>query len=291
MNILKDFDAAIAGTEDTPRGYCVGQHNYDNYMSNNAWAEYLARMSAEHRSQYGDGSGGELREKDGRPPKMAAFASSSRMIYLLSRDISGFAFEKQLPTVIGGIANMDGYQESDNQYTFVESKCREPYSHKSPQTIKLNYRPLYAYLQDKAPELFSCTMEDGSDTRDMRVIFFCRGKEVVHFDIKQMLCHLLGVANNMLAGGNCDTPVRFLYLLYNPTDLVLPQKSRERILRIYRDTCATAEDYDFKRIFGYVVDFLMQKKKYAVSQESVTKLKKGFCFALCDQNSYRSYFG
>lgn len=290
MRLLKDFDIAIANAENTSKGYCIGDRIYDSYISNDAWAEYLAGMSAEHRSQYGDGSGGELKEKDGRPPKMAAFASSSRMTYLLSKDIPGFVFEKQLPTVIGGIANLDGYWESDGQNVFAEAKCREPYSHKSPQTIKRNYKPLYAYLQEKMPEIFTCKMEDIPDTRAMKVSFFCKGKEVVYFDIKQMLCHLLGVANKMLTGRNCDTPVQFLYLLYNPSELNLPQGSREEILRIYQATCAAAENYDFKRIFGYVVDFLMQKKEYAVTREDVAKMKNNFRFALCDQNGYRKFF-
>lgn len=290
MNILKDFDTAIANVEDTSKGYRIGEQIYNSYMSNDAWAEYLAGMSAEYRRQYENGSGGELKEKDGRPPKMAAFASSSRMTYLLSKDIPGFVFEKQLPTVIGGIANLDGYREADGLYVFVEAKCCEPYSHKSPQTIKQNYKPFYTYLQEKMPEIFSCAMVDIPNTREMRVAFFCNGKEVVYFDIKQMLCHLLGVANKMLTGGNCDTPIQFLYLLYNPSELNLPQGSREEILQIYQDTCAAADGYDFKRIFGYVVDFLAQKKEYAVIEEDIAKLKNGFCFALCDQNSYRRFF-
>ena len=290
MNILKDFDIAIANAENTSKGYCIGDRIYDSYISNDAWAAYLSEMSVEHRSQYDDGSGSELEEKNGRPPKMAAFASSSRMTYLLSKDIPGFVFEKQLPTVIGGIANLDGYRKTDGLYVFVEAKCREPYSHKSPQTIKQNYIPLYTYLQEKMPEIFTCTMEDIPDTRDMKVAFFCKGKEVVYFDIKQMLCHLLGVANKMLSEGICKTPIHFLYLLYNPTKLHLPQGSREEILQIYRDTCAAADGYDFKRIFGYVVDFLMQKEECAVAEEDVTKLKNGFCFALCDQNDYRRLF-
>ena len=94
----------------------------------------------------------------------------------------------------------------------------------------------------------------------------------------------------MLTEGICDAPIQFLYLLYNPTELDLPPDSREEILRIYQATCAAAESYDFKQIFGYVVDFLMQKKEYAVTQENIAKLKNNFCFGLCDQNSYRSYF-
>ena len=290
MNILKDFDKAIANAEDTPKGYCVGERSYGCYMSNDAWVDFLAGMSAEHRSQYGDGSGGELKEKNGCPPKMAAFASSSRMTYLLSRDIPDFVFEKQLSTVIGGTANLDGYWEGNGRYIFVEAKCREPYSHKSPQIIKQNYKPLYTYLQDKMPEVFSCTMEDIPDTRDMRVVFYCCGKEVVYFDIKQMLCHLLGVANRMLTDKICDTPIQFLYLLYNPTELVLSDKSKKEILRIYHATCEAATNYDFKQIFGCVVDFLMEEQKYLISKADADKLKNNFQFALCDQNNYQSYF-
>lgn len=290
MKILKDFDAAIANAENTPKGYCVGGRSYDSYMSNDAWADYLDGMSAEHRSQYGDGSGGELKGKNGRPPKMAAFASSSRMTYLLSKDIPGFVFEKQLSTVIGGVANLDGYQENSEQYTFVEAKCREPYSHKSPQTIKQNYKPLYTYLQDKMPEVFSSTMEDIPDSRDMRVTFYCCSKEVVYFDIKQMLCHLLGIANKMLSETACNTPVQFLYLLYNPTKLDFSQESRREILRIYQETCAAAESYDFANVFGHVVDFLMWEKEYSVTEEDVATLKNSFRFALCDQNSYKDFF-
>lgn len=290
MNLLKNFDIAIAILEDIPKGYRIGGRSFDSYMSNDAWRTYLAGMSPEHRSQYSDGSGSELEPKNNRPPKMAAFASSSRMTYLLSKDIPGFVFEKQLPTVIGGIANLDGYREADGQYVFVEAKCREPYSHKSHQTIKQNYKPLYTCLQDKMPAVFSCEMEDAPDSRDMRVVFYCRGKEVVYFDIKQMLCHLLGVANKMLSEGICDTPIQFLYLLYNPIKLDLPQGSREEILRVYQDTCAAAENYDFIQFFGHVVDFLIQKKDYSVTEGDVAKLKNSFRFALCDQDSYGGFF-
>lgn len=290
MSILKEFDLAIATAENTPRGYITEKDTYDSYMCNAAWDEYLANMSPEHRAHFDDGSGGELKEKNGRPPKMASFASSSRMAYQLSHDIPDFVFEKQLPTVIGGTANLDGYLAHADYYIFVEAKCREPYSHKSPETIKQNYKPLYAYLQSKLPGMFSCTMEDIPETRDMRVEFFCREKAVIHFDMKQMLCHLLGVANRMLLDNTCDTPIRFLYLLYNPTELPLAEKSRTEILRTYHATCEAATGYDFTQIFACVVDFLREEKKYPVTEADVKKLKSNFRFALCDQHSYRSYF-
>lgn len=290
MSILKEFDLAIADIENIPRGFVTGKGNYDSYMSNAAWDAYLKDMSDEHRSQFDDGSGGELKVKNDRPPKMASFASSSRMAYKLSKDIPNFVFEKQLSTVIGGTANLDGYWEGNGQYIFVEAKCREPYSHKSPETIKQNYKPLYEYLQSKLPDMFSCAMEGIPESRDMRVAFFCRGKLVDYFDMKQMLCHLLGVANRMLLDQVFDTPIRFLYLLYNPTELSLSEKTKQEILRIFRATCEAATSYDFKKIFACVVDFLIEKKDYTATTADTEKLKSNFLFALCDQKNYQNFF-
>ena len=290
MSILKEFDIAIAEAEDAPRGYVTENGTYDSYIRNDIWQAYLSGMSAEHRNQYSDGSGGELKEKNGRPPKMASFASSSRMTYLLSKDIPGFVFEKQISTVVGGIANLDGYWEDGDRYIFVEAKCREPYSHKSPQRIKQNYRPLYMYLQDKLPDMFSCTIEEIPETKDMCVAFFCYGKEVVYFDIKQMLCHLLGVANKVLLENKKDTLIQFLYLLYNPAELDLPDKSRKEILNIYKATCEAAKTYDFKNIFASIVDFLMERKKYQATKEDAERIKSNFHFTLCDQNDYNRFF-
>ena len=290
MSILKEFDLAIANVENIPRGFVTSKGNYDSYMSNAAWDAYLKDMSDEHRSQFEDGSGGELKEKNDRPPKMASFASSSRMAYQLSKDIPNFVFEKQLSTEIGGTANLDGYWEGNGRYIFVEAKCREPYSHKSPETIRQNYKPLYGYLQSKLPDMFSCTMEDIPGTRDMRVEFFCNGKEIIYFDMKQMLCHLLGVANRMLLDKAFDTPIQFLYLLYNPIDLALSEKAQKEILSIYHTTCESVTRYDFRQIFACIVDFLIAKKVYIATKSDVEKLKHNFAFFLCDQNNYLKFF-
>ena len=74
------------------------------------------------RIEYGAGDGGELEEKDGRPPKMASFGSSSRMIYNLSNKKDGFHFEKKLPTTVGGTANLDGFYEDDARYIFCRGE-------------------------------------------------------------------------------------------------------------------------------------------------------------------------
>ena len=290
MNLLKVFDNAVAEKDGSPRGYQIdGKINY-SYMSNEAWDVYRAKMCEKHKTQFGGGSGGELEPRNTRPPKMASFASSSRMTYLLSKDIPGFVFEYKLSTVIGGIANLDGYCEKSGKYIFVEAKCREPYSHKSPQNIKQNYKGLYEYLQRKMPDVFTLEMVDVPETRDMSVRFFCKGEEVIYFDIKQMLCHLLGVANKMLTEKLYDNPVQFVYLYYDPSALDLPADAREEILRIYSCTCKNAVNYDFSRFFGCVVDLLIETIKYCTTKQEAEKLKKNFRFALCDQHTYRDFF-
>lgn len=288
MGILAAFDAAIASSDNLKRGYVVNNHPYYSYLSNEEWDNWLSKMAEEHRSQFDNGSGGELEPKNGRPPKMASFASSSRMIYKLSKDIPGFQFEKQLPTKVGGIANLDGYLERENDRIYIEAKCREPYSHAAIQIIKQNYKPLYAYLREKMPRIFSCVMEDLADRREMRVVFFCKGKLVQYFDIKQMICHMLGVANDML-NHNANKPVLFLYLLFNPCNLALAEEYTEDILEIYRDTCWAANSYEFAEMYGHIVDYLAHEYKVSLSKTQIDTIKKSFRFVLTDQTTYLNY--
>lgn len=288
MQILKAFDAAIASSENLKSGYQVNNTTYYSYLSNDEWNSWIAEMSEEHRHQFDNGSGGELEPKNGRPPKMASFASSSRMIYKLSKDAPGFQFEKQLPTKVGGIANLDGYLERDNDQIYIEAKCREPYSHAAIQTIKQNYKPLYNYLREKMPRVFSCVMEDISDRREMRVVFFCKGKLVQYFDIKQMIYHMLGVANDML-NHNSDKSVLFLYLLFNPCNLNLAEEYAEDVLGIYQDTCWAANSYEFAEMYGHIVDYLVYEYKTSLSETQIDAIKKSFRFVLTDQTTYLNY--
>lgn len=288
MKALKAFDAAIALSEDLESGYTVDGRTYSSYLSNTEWDAWISRMSEAHRRQFDNGSGGELVSKNGRPPKMASFASSSRMIYKLSRDIPGFRFEKQLPTRVGGIANLDGYLELERKQIYVEAKCREPYSHAALQTVKQSYKPLYTYLREKMPGVFSCVMEDIPNSRDMRVAFFCKGRPVRSFDIKQMICHMLGIANDMLHSGS-DKSVLFLYLLFNPYPLKLSEEYAAEIVGVYGDLCRTASAYAFPEMYGHIVDYLIHQYKITLSGKRIDAIKKSFRFLLTDQAAYRGY--
>ena len=288
MNILKEFDAALAVQENLERGYRIeGKEPYESYLSNEAWDAYVRAMDLEHRRQYGQGSGGELEPKNGRPPKMASVASSSRMIYELSKDVPEFAFEKQLTTVLSGIANLDGYLEKEDTRIFVEAKCREPYGHKAIQTIKRNYKPVYSYLREKMPRVFSCVMEDLPD-EEMRTVFFCRGEAVASFDIKQMISHMLAVANEALRSGT-EKKILFLYLLFDPSGLPLSDGCRAEVERIHSDTCRTAERYRMEEMFGHIVNFLIAERGVVCTVAQAEAVKKNFRFVLCDQEQYRAY--
>ena len=112
MNIVEKLDLAIKFNEkgSVDGGYVVqnerGELIKASYMTNVEWDAFEKSMK-ENKAQphahdeYGEGGGDELSEKNGCPPKMASYGSSSRMIYNLSRHKEGFHYEKKLPTTVG----------------------------------------------------------------------------------------------------------------------------------------------------------------------------------------------
>lgn len=208
MSLEKALDYAIRDYECRKKtvkyGYELVRESktYWNYMSNDAWNEFIRKMSKLHQAQYKDADGGELNEKNGRygwvPPKMASFGSSSRFIYNKSKDIEGFEFEKQLPTRVGHRpANIDGYIQRDNVCVYVEAKCREIYaSHKAIEVSNV-YLDVYDKLKDKYSK-FNYKNEGQKDERHFMCSFSYDDKPLVHFDIKQLICHFLGISSYLL---------------------------------------------------------------------------------------------
>ena len=118
MTIAEKLDLAIKLNEigTTDGGYDIkyGEKmlHKQTYMTNAEWELFLLAMSETAKKEYGAGGGDELNGKNGHPPKMASYGSSSRMIYNLSKEKKGFHFEKKLPTTVGGTANLDGFYDS-----------------------------------------------------------------------------------------------------------------------------------------------------------------------------------
>ena len=221
---------------------------------------------------------------------MASYGSSSRMIYMLSRDVPGFCFEKKLPTTVGGIANMDGYLCCEGTHYYVEAKCREPYSPKS-YVVDRKYEDLYRWLDQDKKARINCNITV-LDENKMEVRFLIDGTALTRFDIKQMICHLLGIATEKL-NHPTEEKTEFLYLLYNPTRIELvDQRHQDQILSIYETEVAESKRIPFADLYAAVVRYLYKNRKVGkISEDEMLKISDNFSFSLCDQETYLSCLG
>ena len=294
MEIAKLLDLSIKQAETNgskaDKSYVHNGREYNNYLDNASWQDFINEMKALYYpiyENYKSGSGDELGiKKVGKyPPKMASYGSSSRMIYLLSRDIPDFRFEEKLYTTVGGTANMDGYLKKKGTNYYIEAKCREPYySHKF--IIDRKYEQLYRYL-DKFEGLdLKCSI-DIIDDKWMKVHFSTSKRTIEHFDIKQMICHLLGIATDKIEAPTEDK-IQFLYLLYNPTKIniiEIPQK--KKLLALYEQEISECDSIPFAELFKAIVDYLLSNTN--VKKSSTTnpeRLKNSFSFVRCDQTTF-----
>ena len=291
MELNKILDYAIMADEtaknpDVKSGYVTNEKSYNNYLSNDSFAEFVEDMKTNNPTayeMYGKGSGKELEErKVGNniyPPKMASFGSSSRMIYNMMKDVDGFLFEKKLPTTVGGIANLDGFMETADKCVFVEAKCREPYSAKDG-IIERKYEDLYKVITASDKTDVACNIKV-IDERKMEVKFMSGDTEIHSFDMKQMISHLLGVATAFLKGEFEVKKIAFAYLLFNPK-LIEIKEGKAEIHCIYEQTCNECNSVDFKALFEVIVDYL-QTVKGIGKDKNKAEIVNNFSFKLINQ--------
>ena len=277
-------------------GYKIENNIYCNYLSKNSWKEFKDSMKKVHRRQFEDADGGELKEKKGRwgicPPKMASFGSSSRFLYNISKDIVGFQFEKLLPTRVGGTANLDGYIMRGDVDVFVEAKCKEIYSSHKPIKVSDVYKEIYDKL--KTDNGFSYDnngrpIKDGkTDDKHFKCTFKFDGEDIVHFDIKQLICHFLAISANILENEKANKNVKFVYLIFNPKDADAAcfenekvSSYKERIFKIYDETIKEIRKFDMKELFASV--FKIQAGRLGVEGKKYSS----FDFCIADQKDYK----
>lgn len=273
---------------------------YDNYLSNDAFNRFKSEMHPNAYIQFGKGGGSELEERKNKnkvvvgPPKMASFGSSSRMMYNTSKNILGFNYEKKLSTTVGGTANLDGFLDGNKEYIFVEAKCREPYGVKGNE-IKSAYYDLYNEINKHSIGLkcsimnLDYTPATKTPTSEYMIVdFMIENKTINHFDIKQMICHMLGIATAILKKNDyTDKPITFLYLIYNPTQLPFDNTNIDNEIRtIYKDTCDECESINFTSLFEVILKFLQNYKYNKSNDININKILNGFRFELCDQNNF-----
>ena len=287
MNLQHKLDYAIRDKEDKPYygvGYIISKSKsvYDRYMSNEGWEIYLAGMSEDHRKQYEEGDGGELNEKRGRwgtyPPKMACYGSSSRIIYTLLRGVANIEFEKKLATLVGHTANLDAYLQTGDTDIFLEAKCREIYASHTKIDIGDVYKPVYEYIK-QCNKKFGYSVEPSKANNKFRCSFSYDGKQIIRFDIKQLICHYLAIAANYLKplnGKDAMANIRFVYFIYNPNEL-----GKETLKEVYKDTIDEINRIGVIELFKlFKAVFEYQKKKLKIEKEMPI-----FEFVLADQNN------
>ena len=290
MNITEKLDLAIKLTETgtTDGGYTIGTIKRSTYMSNEEWNSFLNTMDSVARAEYEAGGGSELKEKNGRPPKMASYGSSSRMIYNLSRENKSFVFEKQLPTTVGGKANLDGFLETPDKYIFVEAKCHEPYSVKK-NSVSISYKKLYDYINEHAKD-FKIDMLPSACGKYMNVTYSIESEKTERFDMKQMICHLLGIATALLNGTLEKKKLSFIYLLYDPTELPIENDAKATINSIYERTVFECNRINWNELFRIVLEFLEESKfAGAMTSEEMNNAVCNFSFNLVSQSAYPAY--
>ena len=288
MTITEIFDRAKKQLDggDLKTGYEVAGHTFLSYYTNKDWRVFKDAMPDIHKKQFDDGKGGEMQEypRNGLvyPPKMASYASSSRFMYCQGRVIEGFAFEKQLPTGLGGYpANLDGYLESKNVY--VEAKCHEFYNYSRPERRKGHTELLEGIIPMLGGKL-------AYDSSKKALYLSWNKKDSGHFDFKQMLCHLCGIANDVLTRG--EKAVNFIYLAYRPSkellDLVEDSRSRQRILDLFNDEMKMAETIDFKSIYEAILHYFNERREYGYGEDEIKKMASSFRFIFCTQDNFKS---
>ena len=291
MDITEKLDLAIklAETGAIDGGYTIENIKRNTYMSNDEWDSFLLAMDTVARAEYKAGGGGELEEKNGRPPKMASYGSSSRMIYNLSHENKNFVFEKQLSTTVGGKANLDGFLETEDKHIFVEAKCHEPYSAKK-SAVSVRYEKLYEYINERMGKTLKIEMIPSKCGRYMNVTYFVGGEKIDRFDVKQMICHLLGIATGLLNETLQKKKLAFIYLLYDPSNLPLESDVKSIIDSIYKRTVFECNLINWNELFGIILEFLNNNKFEGVmSSEEISKLASDFGVNLVSQNTYSDF--
>ena len=205
----------------TDFGYALSKI-YENYDSRQAFSRFLQEMRANYPDAflaYSRGKGSELREQAGRygktPPKMASLASSSRFCYLALRDgasaLGGgravFEHERRIDGVDGIAPQMDAFVPEDEIY--VEVKCHEIFDAHHAVLKRKYWEKIYG-----VENAFGFPIRElpSGETFEIPLSVFGISKRTTRFDIKQFLCHLMGIASRP----NRQKTARLVYLFFKP---------------------------------------------------------------------------
>lgn len=210
----KEFDAIIKknliadGLDEF--GYEINGKIYENYYSKAVFERF------KKENNLPDYAGNEVEERSGKPPKMASVASSSRFCYLALRNgaeaLGGsgaveFEHECRIKGIKGTAPQLDAYVADGNM--FIEAKCHEIFdSHRAVFAMQY-WELLFGENNDFG---FPPLQSPASDRFEIQPEVFGIHKRNPMFDIKQLICHLLGIKSNKKK----DESAKLVYLFFKP---------------------------------------------------------------------------
>lgn len=256
----REFDAIIkenlmlSGELEENFGYKTEENRiYYEYYTESEFQLFVDEMKSnypEHyKKYYGDenanenkgGVGGELIPKRGRwgimPPKMASVASSSRFCYLALRDGTNalfpdwqatkndVEFEKECRIFVDGptAPQLDAYIQNPSCDYYIEAKCHEIFdSHK----IEFKNKYWDIFQKDKSFHRILENVTRHENTFEISRTVFGLSDEHLRFDVKQFVCHLLGIASQ--AKGK---QAKLVYLFFKPKNN--DEKTNRRIDEVF----------------------------------------------------------
>ena len=216
----KQFDTIIKNNLEKQSGTITfGYGEKELYYSPADFNKFVKEMQEAKYERffirYDKGNGNELKAKGTMPPKMASVASSSRFCYLALRDggdaLGGTGDVEvehgcKIEGVKGTAPQLDAYIENEN--IFVEVKCHEIFD-RHRMTMKSAYHDL----------LFGDNNDFGLDMKvsinsknefEIPASVFGANKNTM-FDLKQFICHLLGIDSNTKG-----KKAKLVYLFFKP---------------------------------------------------------------------------
>ena len=285
--ITEIFDKAkkLFDNGDLNNGYTVkGGRIFHTYYTNHEWNEYVDTMPKAIKDQFDKGKGGEMKEytRNGKtyPPKMASYGSSSRFMISIGQSINGFEYEKQLQTGLGGYpANLDGYLKE--KCIYVEAKCHEFYNYSRP-SVREGHKKLFDGIKPLLNGKLNYIIQNE------KLYLSWNDKDTGHFDLKQMLCHLSGIANAVL-NDEVVKKVNFIYLIYSPSEVLLnfvENESYKQIIKeLYEEEETFIQTIDFKSIYGAILNYF-NKERY--SDKEISEMLSSFNFIFCTQDNFKT---
>ena len=121
----------------------------------------------------------------------------------------------------------------------------------------------------------------------MEIDFWSEHDFIQRFDVKQMICHLLGIATGLIKGTLKRKQIDFIYLFYDPTELDIAGKAKNIIDYAYERTCYECNLIHFSELFRTILYYLTEiKYPAAMTNEEIDEIILKFTFTLASQEFY-----